>query len=84
MENWKRNAGLFIGGQFASMFGSMLVQYAITWHITLATQSGVWMALFGPLGDLVRIEALLIATGFLMMASAFALAKSKTLKAAGE
>jgi DHA3 family macrolide efflux protein-like MFS transporter len=45
-NNWKRNAGFFIGGQFASMFGSMLVQYAITWHITLATQSGVWMTLF--------------------------------------
>jgi DHA3 family macrolide efflux protein-like MFS transporter len=28
------------------MFGSMLVQYAITWHITLETQSGVWMTLF--------------------------------------
>ncbi|GHU72732.1 MFS transporter [Clostridia bacterium] len=44
--NWKRNAGFFIGGQFASTFGSMLVQYAITWHITLETQSGVWMTLF--------------------------------------
>jgi DHA3 family macrolide efflux protein-like MFS transporter len=40
--NWKRIAGLFIGGQFLSMFGTMLVQYAITWHITLETQSGVW------------------------------------------
>ncbi|MDR1928151.1 MAG: MFS transporter [Oscillospiraceae bacterium] len=46
MTNWKRNAGFFIGGQFASMFGSMLVQYAITWHITLETQSGIWMTLF--------------------------------------
>lgn len=46
MNNWRRNAGFFIGGQFVSMFGSMLVQYAITWHITLETQSGVWMTLF--------------------------------------
>ena len=46
MTHWKRNAGFFIGGQFMSMFGSMLVQYAITWHITLETQSGVWMTLF--------------------------------------
>jgi DHA3 family macrolide efflux protein-like MFS transporter len=46
VTNWKRNAGLFIGGQLMSMFGSMLVQYAITWHITLETQSGVWMTLF--------------------------------------
>ncbi|GHU62994.1 MFS transporter [Clostridia bacterium] len=43
---WKRNAGFFIGGQFVSLFGSMLVQYAITWHITLTTQSGLWMTLF--------------------------------------
>ncbi|GHU57479.1 MFS transporter [Clostridia bacterium] len=49
---WKRNAGFFIGGQFASMFGSMLVQYAITWHITLETQSGVWMMLFTCAGML--------------------------------
>ena len=42
-SEWKRNAGFFIGGQFVSMFGSMLVQHAITWHITLKTQSGVWM-----------------------------------------
>lgn len=44
--HWKRNASFFIGGQLISMFGSMLVQYAITWHITLKTQSGVWMMLF--------------------------------------
>lgn len=46
ITSWKRNAGFFIGGQLLSMFGSMLVQYAITWHITLETQSGVWMTLF--------------------------------------
>lgn len=45
-SNWKRSAGFFIGGQFVSMFGSMLVQYAITWYITLETQSGLWMTLF--------------------------------------
>ncbi|MDR1001058.1 MAG: MFS transporter [Clostridiales bacterium] len=45
-SDWKRNAGFFISGQFMSMFGSMLVQYAITWHITLETQSGAWMTLF--------------------------------------
>jgi DHA3 family macrolide efflux protein-like MFS transporter len=28
------------------MFGSMLVQHAITWHITLTTESGVWATLF--------------------------------------
>lgn len=44
--NWKRNATLFIAGQFLSMFGSMLVSFAITWHITLAQQSGSLIALF--------------------------------------
>lgn len=44
--NWKRNAGFFIAGQFLSLFGSMLVQFAITWQITLETQSGAVMTLF--------------------------------------
>lgn len=46
MTNWKRNATLYIIGQFMSMFGSMLVQHAITWQITLETKSGVIMTLF--------------------------------------
>lgn len=45
-NHWKRNAGFFIGGQFASMFGSMLVSYAITWNITLQEKSGILVALF--------------------------------------
>jgi len=43
--NWQRNAALFIGSQTISMFGSFLVQYAISWYITLNTQSGVMMTL---------------------------------------
>ncbi len=43
--NWQRNAALFIGSQIISMFGSFLVQYAISWYITLHTQSGVMMTL---------------------------------------
>lgn len=34
---------LFLSGQIISLFGSMLVQYAIMWHITLVTKSGVMM-----------------------------------------
>ncbi len=44
--HWKRNAALFIAGQFVSMFGSMLVSHAITWHITIREQSGSLIALF--------------------------------------
>ncbi|MDR1565354.1 MAG: MFS transporter [Oscillospiraceae bacterium] len=46
MKNWKRNASFFIIAEFISMFGSMLVQHAITWHITLQTKSGLIMTLF--------------------------------------
>jgi DHA3 family macrolide efflux protein-like MFS transporter len=38
--SWKRNISLFITGQALSLFGTMVVQYAIMWHITLMTQSG--------------------------------------------
>jgi len=41
--DWKKNTALFLGSQTFSLFGSLLVQYAILWHITLATESGVMM-----------------------------------------
>ena len=50
--NWKKNAALFLTGQALSMFGSMVVQYAIVWHITLKTQSGSMMTLFTIAGFL--------------------------------
>jgi DHA3 family macrolide efflux protein-like MFS transporter len=40
-EGWKKKTALFLSSQFASLFGSMLVQYAIIWYVTLTTQSGV-------------------------------------------
>ncbi len=40
---WRRNIILFLGTQTVSLFGSMLVQYAIMWQITLTTQSGTMM-----------------------------------------
>lgn len=42
MKNWQKNTTIFIGSQMLSLMGSMLVQYAITWYITLQTQSGVY------------------------------------------
>lgn len=44
-QNWKRNTSVFLGGQLISLFGSSLVQFAITWHITLTTQSGSYLTL---------------------------------------
>jgi len=43
--DWKRNIILFLGSQTISLFGSALVQYAITWYITLTTQSGAMMTI---------------------------------------
>jgi len=45
-QNWKKNIVLFLGSQTISLFGSSLVQYAMMWHITLATQSGVMMTMY--------------------------------------
>jgi DHA3 family macrolide efflux protein-like MFS transporter len=52
--SWKKNTVLFLSGQALSIFGSMVVQYAIVWHITLETQSGVMMAVFTVAGFLPR------------------------------
>ncbi|MDR0687041.1 MAG: MFS transporter, partial [Dysgonamonadaceae bacterium] len=52
MINWKKNTALFLVGQALSLFGTMVVQYAIMWHITLKTQSGSMMTLFTVAGFL--------------------------------
>ncbi|WP_291649432.1 MFS transporter [Clostridium sp.] len=44
-KDWKKNSILFLASQTISLFGSMLVQYAITWYITLTTQSGAMMTI---------------------------------------
>ncbi|MEA4826130.1 MFS transporter [Clostridium sp. JNZ J1-5] len=44
-KNWKKNIILFLTSQTISLFGSMLVQYAIGWYITLKTQSGIMMTI---------------------------------------
>ena len=43
IQNWKKNAVFFLGGQTLSLFGSSLVQYAMMWRLTLDTQSGFVM-----------------------------------------
>jgi DHA3 family macrolide efflux protein-like MFS transporter len=42
---WRRNTAVFLGGQTISLFGSMIVQYAVMWHLTLVTKSGVVLAI---------------------------------------
>ncbi|OJF16519.1 MAG: MFS transporter, partial [Bacillaceae bacterium G1] len=43
---WIKNIALFLGSQTLSLFGSQLVQYAIYWHITLTTQSGLMLTIY--------------------------------------
>ena len=49
---WRRDVALFLSGQTISLFGSMLVQYAVMWHLTLETKSGGVMALYAVFGFL--------------------------------
>lgn len=44
-QNWKKNTAIFMASQGISIFGSTLVQHAITWYITLTTKSGVYATL---------------------------------------
>ncbi|RPI75639.1 MAG: MFS transporter [Ignavibacteriales bacterium] len=44
--NWKKDITLFLISQSISLFGSMLVQYAIMWYIVLETESGVMMTIY--------------------------------------
>jgi DHA3 family macrolide efflux protein-like MFS transporter len=45
ITHWKRNVAIFLIGQCITLFGSMLVHYAVQWHITLTSQSGIAMML---------------------------------------
>lgn len=46
LANWKRNVALFLSSQTVPLFGSMLVQYAVMWHVTFETRSGLVLALY--------------------------------------
>jgi DHA3 family macrolide efflux protein-like MFS transporter len=43
---WKQKTALFLGSQALSLFGTALVQYALMWHVTLATKSGWLMTIY--------------------------------------
>lgn len=87
--HWKRDVMIFLSGQTISLFGSMLVQYAVMWHITLETKSGVALALAAVFGflpqaivsifggvwaDRVNRKALIIGADATIAASTLALA----------
>lgn len=52
---WQRKIAFFLSGQAISFFGSMLVQFAIIWHITLTTESGWMLALATAFGFLPQL-----------------------------
>jgi DHA3 family macrolide efflux protein-like MFS transporter len=52
MPGWKRRVTVFLVGQTITTFGSFLVQYAIMWHLTLTTKSGLVLALAAVFGFL--------------------------------
>ncbi|MCP2634964.1 MFS transporter [Microbacterium sp. HD4P20] len=50
--HWLRNVVLFLSGQTVTLFGSMLVQYAVFWYLTITYQSGLVMTLAAIFGFL--------------------------------
>ena len=45
-NSWKRQTVLFLMSQCITLFGSMIVQMAVIWYVTLETSSGAWIAAF--------------------------------------
>ncbi|WP_036920986.1 MFS transporter [Propionicicella superfundia] len=50
--HWRRDVAVFLSGQAVSLFGSMIVQYAVMWYITLTTKDGVAVAMSAVFGFL--------------------------------
>ncbi|MGZ0711459.1 MFS transporter (plasmid) [Coraliomargarita sp. W4R53] len=50
--HWLSKVVLFLGGQTVSLFGSMLVQFAVFWYLTITYQSGWIMTLAAVFGFL--------------------------------
>lgn len=54
-RGWKKKTAIFISSQSLSLFGSMLVQYAIIWFVTLTTQSGAALMISTLVGFLPQL-----------------------------
>lgn len=54
-QPWLKNTVLFLSGQTISLFGSSIVQYAIMWHITRTTDSGLIVGLSMIVGFLPQV-----------------------------
>lgn len=60
-KEWKKKTAVFLSSQSLSLFGSMLVQYAIIWHVTLTTQSGAILTIATIVGFLPQLVISLFA-----------------------
>ncbi len=58
---WKKKTAVFLASQNTSLFGSMLVQYAIIWYVTLSTKSGLVLTISTVAGFLPQIVVSLFA-----------------------
>jgi len=58
---WKKKTAIFLSSQTISLFGSMLVQYAIIWYVTLSEQSGAVLTISTLAGFLPQIVISLFA-----------------------
>ncbi len=47
---WARRVTMYLGGQWVSMLGSAVVQFAIMWHVQRVTNSGAMMAIGSACG----------------------------------
>jgi DHA3 family macrolide efflux protein-like MFS transporter len=45
-HTWRRTVTLFLVGQAITLFGTMITGHAISWYVTLKTQSGALLTLF--------------------------------------
>ncbi|MDR1014892.1 MAG: MFS transporter [Coriobacteriales bacterium] len=45
-HTWQRTVALFLVGQAITLFGTMITGHAISWYVTLQTQSGTVLTLF--------------------------------------
>lgn len=45
MKHWKKTVATFMTSQLVSLIGTLFVSYAITWYVTLETQSGVMLTI---------------------------------------
>lgn len=58
---WQKKTAIFISSQSLSLFGSMLVQYAIIWFVTLSTKSGAVLTISTLVGFLPQLVISLFA-----------------------